>query len=64
MCLRKNNGFGCINYFGFLFALTQGNTMHTKKPKLGKGHPYNADLKYGEKDSFSPSTLILAAIKG
>ena len=28
------------------------------------GHPPSADLRYGEKDSISPSTLIPAAIKG
>ena len=29
-----------------------------------KGHPPSADLRYGEEDSISLSTLILAAIKG
>ena len=29
-----------------------------------KGHPPSADLRYGEEDSISPSTLICAAIKG
>ena len=29
-----------------------------------KGHPPSADLRYGEEDSISPSTLIVAAIKG
>ena len=28
-----------------------------------KGHPPSADLRYGRKDSISPSTLIFAAIK-
>ena len=28
-----------------------------------KGHPPSADLRYEEKDSISPSTLIFAAIK-
>ena len=29
-----------------------------------KGHPPSSDLRYGEEDSISPSTLVLAAIKG
>ena len=29
-----------------------------------KGHPPSADLRYGEEDSISPSTLIFAARKG
>ena len=29
-----------------------------------KGQPHSADLRYGEKDSISPITLIFAAIKG
>ena len=29
-----------------------------------KGHPPSADPRYGEEDSISPSTLIVAAIKG
>ena len=29
-----------------------------------KGHPLSADLRYGEDDSISPSTLFFAAIKG
>ena len=29
-----------------------------------KGHPPSADLRCGEEDSISPSTLVLAAIKG
>ena len=28
-----------------------------------KGHPPSADLRYGEEDSISPSTLIFAAIE-
>ena len=39
-----------------------------KKPDtlafIEKGHPPSADLRYGEVDSISPSTLIFAAIKG
>ena len=33
--------------------------------KLGflKGHSPSADLKYGEEDIISPSTLVLASIK-
>ena len=34
------------------------------KNPTNKGHPPNADLKYGEKDSIIPSSLIFAAIKG
>ena len=29
-----------------------------------KGHPPSADLRYGEEDRISPSTLIVAALKG
>ena len=29
-----------------------------------KGHPPSADLRYGEEDSISPSTIVIAAIKG
>ena len=29
-----------------------------------KGHPPSADLRYGEEDSISRSTLFFAAIKG
>ena len=29
-----------------------------------KGHPPSADLIYGEEDSISPNTLVLADIKG
>ena len=29
-----------------------------------KGHPPSVDLRYGEEDSISPSTLIFAASKG
>ena len=29
-----------------------------------KGSPPSTDLRYGEEDSISPSTLIFAAIKG
>ena len=29
-----------------------------------KGHPPSSDLRYGEDDSISPSTLFFAAIKG
>ena len=28
------------------------------------GHPPSADLRYGEEDSNSPGTLVLASIKG
>ena len=31
---------------------------------LEKGHTPSADLRYGEEDSISPNTLVLAAIKG
>ena len=29
-----------------------------------KGHPLSADLRYGDEDAISPSTLIFAARKG
>ena len=29
-----------------------------------KGHPPSADLRYGDEDTISPSTLIFAARKG
>ena len=31
---------------------------------LYKGHPPSADLRYGDEDTISPSTLIFAARKG
>ena len=34
-----------------------------KKLELYKGHSPSADLRYGEEDSISDSTLIFAAIK-
>ena len=37
---------------------------YAKRVMFFKGHPPSADLRYGEEDSISPSTLILAAIKG
>ena len=30
---------------------------------VSKGHPPSADLRYGEEDSISPSTLIVVLIK-
>ena len=32
--------------------------------ELNKGHFPSADLRYGEEDSISPSTLLFAVIKG
>ena len=32
--------------------------------KLDKGHPPSVDLRYGEEDTISSSTLIFAAKKG
>ena len=29
-----------------------------------KGHPLSVDLRYGEENSISPSTLVFAATKG
>ena len=43
--------------FGYL-------TESSYRAILIKGHPPRADLRYGEKDSISHSTLIFAAIKG
>ena len=31
---------------------------------FSKGHPPISDLRYGAEDNISPSTLIVAAIKG
>ena len=31
---------------------------------FNKVHPPSADLRYGEEDNISPSTLIFAALKG
>ena len=35
-----------------------------QRNQLAKGHSPSADLRYGEEDSISITTLILAAIKG
>ena len=37
---------------------TDSNGCH-----VDKGHPPSADLRYGEKDSISPSILIFATVK-
>ena len=36
-------------------------TKHTTKLITNKGHPPSADLRYGDEDAISPSTLIFAA---
>ena len=49
-------------------SFTNSNAKWRKKQNIKimycKGHPPSADLRYGEEDSISPSTLVLAAIKG
>ena len=39
-------------------------TRHFPVTNYGQSHPPSADLRYGEEDSISPGTLILAAITG
>ena len=39
-------------------------TTYQKKMFGAKGNRAFADLRYGEEDSISPSTLIVAATKG
>ena len=39
-------------------------TTFQSKPQCVKGHPPIVDLRYWEEDIISPSTLVLAAIKG
>ena len=37
---------------------------HAFSVTYSKGHPLSVDLRYGEEDSISPSTLFFAATKG
>ena len=50
--------------WGFFISPYSEKWRHLSLPVLSKGHPLSADLRYGEEDSISPSTLVLAAIKG
>ena len=52
-----------FEYFYFQNSTKNGNKVK-KGPGFVKGHPPSADLRYGEEDSISPSTLIFATRKG
>ena len=45
-------------------CMYRGEQDHWYLRHFLKGHPPSADLRYGEKDTFSPSTLIFATRKG
>ena len=57
--------FGCIErQVGEHRQSYQISTVWTFQRLTEKGHPPSAYLRYGEEDSISPSTLVLASIKG
>ena len=47
-----------------IYAILLKISTNNKKKSFFKGHPLSADLRYGEENSISPTTLIVAAIKG
>ena len=63
---KQSYYFRCFNYSEhyypcFVLLKTKLKLIYTK---TYKGNPPSADLRYGEENSISPSTLIIAAIKG
>ena len=59
-CIYKTNS-PQTNYNIYEIMILLNNITHFIN---SKGHPLSADLRYGGEDSISPSTLIVAAIKG
>ena len=58
------NETGALKIVKLFVSRKNNNKKKCINTTLCKGHPPIVDLRYGEEDIISPSTLILAAIKG